>query len=622
MENCVDLKKYVENDRILYLKAHGNTIFPDTIIDREEFFQQNKEMIVNLDSKSILFLSRLAEPTYFGTIENYVKLNYQDLEDIICLRDKKISFQKEVEKIKDDISLPMSIHSGSMNNMELDFFFDTAGGSNKELPVFLYRSGINNYKGKDNFLMENCVSFTYDKWTSFKNEWILTENQLKMVFDDIIWKYCFATELPMTQDQIDSDDEDPVLSFLNLNNKDSVLEEIREKFRQEDPDDLEALWEELENGSKFPEGPPDYNRILGDWFYKQNLEKIRNDGYVQVSKLLSTTFADILNIENLFHPETLIILLACRTNYSKNPVIKELQEQEHTRTDPKRILDSVLGEDLCNYQNCGPGPSDILPKVSCRQRGCYECNQEAGKCESCRDYEVITVICSTSLSICLTLDEILSQVPYYFKDFNEVPYIPTNVLNNCYIPKQTLTAILSIPWENVIPPILPSTAQTLTITAFKNALEDSDSLVKLQRLKEKFIQYINNVVNAFKFMQQNDLLYCWDNTMKPVLEVYIREKINSISQYTYGKESWMKRTRKDAELFEEDSYSDYLTHVCPSWRLRDYCNFECEEHTIGYIVFCSKKLDDILNKFYNTKNDYRDDLENFLGNVVDYFPPI
>ena len=40
-----------------------------------------------------------------------------------------------------------------------------------------------------------------------------------MVFDDIIWKYCFATELPMTQDQIDSDDEDPVLAFLNLNNK-------------------------------------------------------------------------------------------------------------------------------------------------------------------------------------------------------------------------------------------------------------------------------------------------------------------------------------------------------------------------------------------------------------------
>jgi len=57
-------------------------------------------MIVNLDSKSILFLSRLVEPTYFGTIENYVKLNYQDLEDIICLRDKKISFQKEVEKNK------------------------------------------------------------------------------------------------------------------------------------------------------------------------------------------------------------------------------------------------------------------------------------------------------------------------------------------------------------------------------------------------------------------------------------------------------------------------------------------------------------------------------------------
>ena len=127
MENCVDLKKYVENDRILYIKAHGNTIFPDTTIDRENFFQQNKEMIVNLDSKSVLFLSRLAEPTYFGTIENYVKLNYQELEDIICLRDKKIAFQKEVEKIKeqlkkDDISLPMSIHSGSMNNMELDFF--------------------------------------------------------------------------------------------------------------------------------------------------------------------------------------------------------------------------------------------------------------------------------------------------------------------------------------------------------------------------------------------------------------------------------------------------------------------------------------------------------------------
>ena len=72
-----------------------------------------------------------------------------------------------------------------------------------------------------------------------------------------------------------------------------------------------------------------------------------------------------------------------------------------------------------------------------------------------------------------------------------------------------------------------------------------------------------------------------------------------------------EENQKDAELFEEDSYSDYLTHVCPSWRLRDYCNFECEQNTIGYIVFCSKKLDGIFNKFYNTKNDYRDDLENF-----------
>lgn len=626
MAKCVDLEEYVENNKILYIKAHGNTIFPDTIMEREKFLQQNKEMVVNLNDKSVLFPSRLAEPTYFGTIENYVKLNYQELEDIICLRDKKIAFQKEVEKIKeqlkkDDISLPMSIHSGSINNMELDFFFDTAGTN--ELPVFLYRSGINNYKGKDNFLMENYVSFTSEEWTEFKSEWVRTENQLKIVFDEIIWKYCFATELPMTQDQTDSDDEDPVLAVLKRNNKDSVLKKITEKFRQDDKDDLEYLWAERENDSKFPEGPPAPNRILGNWFYEQNLKKIRNNSDVQVSELLSTTFADILNIENLFPTETLIVLLACRTNYSENPFIKELQEQEHTRTDPKRILHSVLGDDLCNYQNCGPGPSDILPQVSCRQRGCYECNQEVGKCKSCRDYEVITIICSTSLSICLTLNEILSQLPSYFKHFNELSYIPTNIVNNCYIPKQTLTAILARPWENVIPPILPSTAQTLTITEFKNALEDSDSLVKLQRLKEKFIQYINNVVNAFKFMQQNDLLYCWDNTMKPVLEVYIREKIKSLDQEdTYHKESWRKRTRKDAELFEEDSYSDYLTRVCPSWRARDYCNFECEEHTIGYIVFCSKKLDDILNKFYNTTNDYLDELENFLGNVGDCFPPI
>lgn len=622
MAKCVDLEEYVTNNKILYIKAHGNTIFPDTIMEREKFLQQNKEMVVKLNDKSVLFPSRLAEPTYFGTIENYVKLNYQELEDIICLRDKKIAFQEEVEKIKaqlkkDDISLPLSIHSGSINNMELDFFFDTAGGSTGEMPVLLYRSGINNYQDKDNFLMENHVSFTPQQWTTFKNKWISTENELKTVFDEIIWKYCLATELPRTQEQTDSDDEDPVLAFLKRNNKDSVLDKIRQ-------DDHTALLAEPENGGKFPKGPPAPNRILGNWFYEQNLKKIRNNGKVQVSELLSTTFADILNIDKLFPPETLIVLLACRTNYSENPFIEELKDQEHARTDPKRILDSVLGEDLCNHQNCGPGPSDMLPQVSCRQRGCYECDQNVGKCKSCRDYDVITIICSTSLSICLTLNEILSQLPYYFNQFKGHLDIPTNIVNNCYIPNQTLMAIFSITWENIIPPILPSEAQTLTITEFKNALEAAESFVKLQSLKEKFIQYIYNVVNAFKFMQQKDLLYCWDNTMKPVLEVYIREKIKSVEQEdTYHKESLMKRTRKDAGLFEEDSYSDYLTRVCPSWRARDYCNFECEEHTIGYIVFCSKKLDDILNKFYNTTtNDYLDDLENFLGKVVYCFPPI
>ena len=634
--NCENkYQKYIE-EKSVYIKAHGNTILPD-VTPVEEFYKKFDEQSIELGNRIVLLTSKLAEPTYFGTIEQYVKLNAEKLLTVSCSSRDNIQFTKDLEEeMGDPGTLQISFHTATMTDMTLNFFFDSVGDA--ESPTFLYQSGITTYAKKDSFLMDNFVSFTPSKWEAFKNSEVQSVAILKMVFDNIIWEYCLCDKHNpwKSGDEIEDHGRDEVLDGImaamkiekdrmkrnEMNKVEDPSDDIQSLNKDDVPDYSEAEWqpELVEATGDVFSGVlrPSLNRQLGEWFYKYYEiilgRQTTEFGYPKVADLLTTTLSEILKYANLVPADALIVLLACRTSYSTNPAIPKLRDLENAKVDPKRILDSALEDDRCPSKICGAGVSDELPR-SCRERGCYEC-AENDRCTSCRDNDVITIECP-NISICLSIPEVSDILN---NKSQNVPFV-----SDCVIPQQTLAACKF--WLDKDP-----SAQAATIGAFQDALyaqedpENNNPRETLAVLQREFFSYMTNVVNTFKYLPRAALLECWNGTMKPVLETYIQKKLsilldNKVSSMKRPRGSWGndedgggKRPKYETKHETKSYFLRYLDYLCPNWRyyLSEPEKFSCLENTVGYIIFSAKILDDILNSADKSRKEYITVLESFL----------
>jgi hypothetical protein len=105
---------------------------------RKNSTEKLNEQSIKLDNRIVLLISRLAELTYFGTIEKYVKFNAEDLLKVSCSCRDKIQVTKDLdEEMGAPGTLHISFHTANMSDMTLNLFFDSVGAA--ETPNFYIR---------------------------------------------------------------------------------------------------------------------------------------------------------------------------------------------------------------------------------------------------------------------------------------------------------------------------------------------------------------------------------------------------------------------------------------------------------------------------------------------------